>query len=309
MNPFIKHAVAGSILMGSLGWAVAHADLNFGVNALRGSADATTAWSEMGKFLSAEIGEPVNLLPLKVTDVVAEVKKEGIDLVLANPMQMVQLKTLANATPLVSLNTKSGVRFAGVIFARKDSGISHASDLKGKKIATMPKAAAGGYIFQVFHLFQKGIDIRKDFAAVRQVQKQDDIVAMVQKSLVDVGFVRSGLLEAMAQEGKITMEEFVIVDQRFDDKFSLVHTTALYPEWYIAATEKTHPTMIHKVKTALLKVSPSSEAAKAAQINGFVEPLGLDELRTVAETIQNTMEPAPSSTPSTTSTVPTGIRR
>jgi phosphonate transport system substrate-binding protein len=172
MNRLVKRSVTGIILMGSLGWAVAHADLNFGVNALRGSADATATWSELGKFLSAEIGEPVNLLPLKVTDVVAEVKKEKIDLVLANPVQMVQLQMLANATPLVSLNTKNGVRFAGVIFARKDSGISKAHDLKGKKIAAMPKAAAGGYIFQAFHLFQKGVDIRKDFAAVRQVQSK-----------------------------------------------------------------------------------------------------------------------------------------
>lgn len=308
MNPFIKRSVVSVALLVSLGLSMAQADLRFGVNALRGSADAVATWSELGKFLSAEVGEPIHLLPIKVTDVVAQVKNEGIDLVLANPVQMVQLQTLANATPLVSLHTKNGTRFAGVIFARKDSGISQISDLKGKKVATMPKSAAGGYLFQAFHLLQKGFDVRRDFVAVQQVQKQDDIVTMVQKGLVDVGFIRSGLLEAMAKEGKITMEDFVVVDQHRDEKFPFAHTTVLYPEWYIAATDKTNPAVLQKVKAALLKVVPTSEAATAANINGFVDPLGLSELKAAVEAIKSSTENATATAPSTAPTTVTKIR-
>ena len=93
----------------------------------------------------------------------------------------------------------------------------------------------------------------------------------------DAGFIKSGLLEAMAKEGKVSMDNFEIVDKQ-DDGFAHVHSTILYPEWYMSAGPEVDGDSKAKLKSALLKLKTSDKAASNAKIVGFVEPLSLDEL-------------------------------
>jgi ABC-type phosphate/phosphonate transport system substrate-binding protein len=266
--------------------SVVYAEINFGVNAIRGANEALTTWGELGKYLSAEVGQPVNIVPLKVTDLVAEVVLKDIRFVLVQPVQMVYLQEIFHATPLVSLNSPLGPRFAGVIIAKKGSGITHAEALKGKKVVGMSKTAAAGYMLQAYHLLQQGIDVHKDFASFQQAQKQDDLVVLVQKGIADAAFVRSGLLEDMEKEGKLKVADFEIVDQKSGDNFAPVHTTVLYPEWYVAATAKTDVALAQRVKAALLRLTSTTEAARVARINGFVEPLALDEWKALVAALR-----------------------
>jgi ABC-type phosphate/phosphonate transport system substrate-binding protein len=263
-----------------------HAQINFGVNALRGANEALTTWGELGKYLSAELGQPVHIVPLKVMDLVAEVVLKDIRFALVNPVQMVHMQEIFQATPLVSLNSPLGPRFAGVIIAKKGSGITHAEALKGKKVVGMSKTAAAGYMLQAYHLLKRGIDVHKDFASFQQAQKQDDLVMLVQKGVADAAFVRSGLLEDMEKEGKLKVADFEVVDQKSGDNFAPVHTTVLYPEWYVAATAKTDVALAQRVKAALLRLTSTTEVARIARINGFVEPLALDEWKSVVAALR-----------------------
>jgi ABC-type phosphate/phosphonate transport system substrate-binding protein len=180
---------------------------------------------------------------------------------------------------MVNVTTnEAGPYFAGLIITKKGSGITKASDLRGKKVRGLSKASAGGYIFQAYHLLQQGIDVHKD-CDFQQVHKQDDVVMLVQKGLVDAGFVRTGTLEAMEKEGKIRLEDFEVVAPRSDGNFPFPHTTALYPDWYITAMPDMDAALAAQVKAALLKLGPASEAVKAAQIRGFVEPLPIEPMK------------------------------
>jgi ABC-type phosphate/phosphonate transport system substrate-binding protein len=269
------------VLLLSVTQSIGHAEISFGVNAPRGANEALATWGELGKYLSAEVGQPVQIVPLKVSDLVAEVVLKDIRFVLVQPVQMVYLQDIFHATPLVSLNSPLGPRFAGVIIAKKGSGITHAESLKGKKVVGMSKTAAAGYMLQAYHLLKRGIDVHKDFASFQQAQKQDDLVMLVQKGIADAAFVRSGLLEDMEKEGKLKVADFEIIDQKSGDNFAPVHTTVLYPEWYVAATAKTDAALAQRVKAALLRLTSTTEAARVARINGFVEPLALDEWKAV----------------------------
>jgi len=133
----------------------------------------------------------------------------------------------------------------------------------------------------VYYLRQQGIDAYKDLANYKQGDKQDDLVMMVQRGLLDAAFIRTGVLESMEKEGRIKIDDFVIVDQRHDDNFSLLHTTPLYPEWYVSAMPNVDTAVVQKMKTALLKLAPAMPAAKTANINGFVAALPLDTMKAV----------------------------
>jgi ABC-type phosphate/phosphonate transport system substrate-binding protein len=147
------------------------------------------------------------------------------------------------------------------------------------------KEAAGAYLFQTYHLYQKGIDPHKDFASLREGQEQDDLVLAVQLGLIDVAFIRSGLLETMEREGKIKIADFVIVDERTGDGFEFVHSTDLYPEWYLSALPRVPAAVQATVQVAALQLTSDMPAARAARVRGFLEPLPLDGMQKVLKAL------------------------
>jgi ABC-type phosphate/phosphonate transport system substrate-binding protein len=265
----------------------AQAGVSVGVIAPRGELIAMKEWSAFGKYLSAQIGDTVEIKPFAPRDLMSAAADKQVNFVLANPTQAIVLQDVHKATPLATLNMPSGSQFAGVIVAKKGSGITKAEDLKGKKVMSLKfRTAAGAYTFQTYHLMQKGIDPHKDFASFQEGKKQDDLVLAVKAGVIDAAFVRSGLLESMAQEGKIKLDEFEIVDQRTGDGLPELHTTALYPELYLYSLNGTDAGVTGKVKAASLKLTAGDEAAKDAKIAGFVEPVPLDNMKAALKALR-----------------------
>ena len=271
----------GVIVMLTIGASLGHATIRIGVNAHRGPEYVKERWSELGRYLSKKLGEPVEIHPLRVASLISDVKRKRVDFVFSNPVQAVVLNAYLRTAPMVTLNTNAGSHFAGVIVARKNSGLTKSRDLIGKKVVSMRfKTAAGGYIFQTYHLLQQGIDPHQHFASIKQLRSQDRLVQTVRKGIADAAFVRSGLLEKMAKAGKIKMDDFVVIDHRDpNNKVPFVHTTQAYPEWYISAMPKTDEGIVKRMTSALLALSANSPAAQTAKIKGFIKPLPLNNLQ------------------------------
>jgi len=276
----IKHIIAFTLMALIAFSGVAYAkDVKIGVIAPRGALKTMKKWGDIGKYLTAETGNKVQIVPLAASKIVDAVSAGQVQYMFANPVIAVILKEKNKSVPIATVNRKSGKYFAGVIISKKGSGITKAADTKGKKaMAFKFKKSAAAYVFQVKHLKDKGIDPHKDFASFKEAKKQDDIVLAVKGGLIDVGFVKSGLLEAMEKEGKIKISDFEIVDQA-SDKLKQVHTTILYPQWTITANADADPAITASIKSALLKMTPDTSASKSAKIRGFVEPLSLDALQ------------------------------
>ncbi|MFV1977546.1 MAG: phosphate/phosphite/phosphonate ABC transporter substrate-binding protein [Candidatus Scalindua sp.] len=254
-------------------------DVKLGIQAPRGALKAMKKWGDIGKYLTEKTGNKVVLVPLNPSKTVDAVSSGQVQYMLSNPVLAVVLKEKNKSVPIATVNRKSGKYFAGVIISKKGSGITKAEHTKGKKgMAFKFKKSAAAYVFQVKHLMDKGIDPHKDFSSFTEAKKQDDIVLAVKAGLIDVGFVKSGLLEAMAKEGKIKVSDFEIVDQ-VSDSLKQVHSTTLYPQWTMTANADADPAVTSSIKAALLKLTPSDGASKAAKIRGFVEPLSLEELQ------------------------------
>jgi ABC-type phosphate/phosphonate transport system substrate-binding protein len=180
---------------------------------------------------------------------------------------------------LATLKKKNGAQFAGVIVVRKNSGITKSENLRGKKVIALGKKAAGGYVFQAYHLSQKGINPETDFKQLRRAKKQDDMVLAVKAGVMDAAFIRSGILEAMHKEGKININDFAIVDERSGDGLALRHTTQLYPEFYLMKMPKTSNGKAEKVRQLSVNMKADSKAAQTAKIVGFVDPVDMSSMK------------------------------
>lgn len=274
-----KIIIIGAFIASLIGVGVASAaEIKVGVMAPRGALKAMKRWGELGNYLSAETGSPVKIVPLKPGETVAAVADGSVDYMLSNPVLAVALKHKLGAETLATMKKKSGVEFAGVIIAKQGNGISKASDLKGKKVMGFKfKRSAAAYVFQVKHLMDQGIDPHKDFAVFKEAKKQDDIVLAVKSGIFDAGFVKSGLLESMEKEGKVSLSDFTIIDKQ-NDSLPHVHSTRLYPEWCMSASQSAKAEDKAKIKAALLKMDASNPASQKANIIGFVDALSLDAL-------------------------------
>jgi ABC-type phosphate/phosphonate transport system substrate-binding protein len=263
------------------------ADLKLGVLAPRGELKASARWQAFAEYLSDSLSKTVVLVPLPPAQVLAAADSGKIDYLLSHSPHTVYVQEKLGAKVLATLNTKAGPRFGGVIIAKKDSGITTAEDLRGKRVMSLKfKAAAGAYIFQTYHLTKKGLDPHKDFASLREGKKQDDLVLAVRNGLIDAAFIRTGLLENMQREGKVKIDDFEIVDRHNSDGFPLVYSTELYPEWCLTALPGADPGDADKITRAALGLTPDMAPAARARIKGFVEPVSLDGIKQALKALQ-----------------------
>ena len=265
-----------SFLFLSLYVASAQADLTLLVNAPRSPIKAQKKWSGVAQHLSDAIGEKIKIVALPPGATDKQAKSGKIDLMIVNPVMSTLVAHRYDGELLATVKRSGSSTFGGVILSKKGSGITKAEDLRGKDIMTYKKASAAAYIFQLYHLKEKGIT-ESDFGSMRISKRQDDIVLAVRAGVVDAGFVKTGLLEAMAKEGKISLDDFEIVDQR-SEGFANVHSTILYPEWYLLATSDKAKKLSSELKQTAQNLTPEHSAAKKAKINGFVKPLSTKDL-------------------------------
>ncbi len=255
----------------------AAAQLRFGVISPH-DADAVVPWESMESYFSQALGMPVRIVRHPPNRIGQEFVAGKLSVALVNPVTAVELIESGSAVAIGTLKANGIPYFAGTIVARRDRHIATLADLKGKDVLAYQKSSAGAYIFQLYHLLQNGIDPFKDLKSLRHNNKQDDIVLAVYEGRIDAGFVRTGIIEALAAKGKIKLNELIVVDERRDG-LSYRHTTALYPERFLLVSTRMDETLRNRVTRAALSLKPGDPAARAAGIDGFVKPLGLEKVR------------------------------
>lgn len=257
--------------------ASAQAELTLLVNAPRSPIEAQKKWAGVAEHFSEVSGETIKIVavPPNKTDDIA--RSGTADFMILNPVMSTLVAHRYDGELLANVERGSGgSKIGGVILSKKGLGITKSADLRGKTVMAYKKASAAAYIFQMHHLKAQGIT-ESDFASIRIAKRQDDIILAVRAGIIDVGFVKTGLLEVMAKEGKINLDDFEIVDQR-SEGFANVHSTILYPEWYLLATSKEGKKHASKITRAAITLSADQDAAKKAKINGFIEPISTKNL-------------------------------
>ncbi len=259
--------------------------VRFGITSQRPATITKERWSEIGNYLSTSMNCKVEIVPIPIAHVYRNVAENNVDFVLANPNEMMLLKYRQHAQILASLNGQQGPLFGGLIVVKRGSGIKKIEDLNQKSVGALGQQSAGGYLFQVHLMAEKGLYPRRQYG-VLMAETQDEALSILKSGKVSAAFIRTGILESMATEGKIQLDEYVVLAERKDPTFLLQHTTELYPEHYVLALPHVSKELEVNFKTALLKLTPADAATQKANIKGFIEPLSTASLENVMKPLQ-----------------------
>ena len=251
--------------------------LRFGVLAFRYQAETLQRWQPVADYLSQQIPtHNVVIEPFNYPELEQAVRQRRVDLVLTQPAHYVALSVRENlysplATVVESEMGHDVTSFGGVIVTQSQNDtIRSMTDLRSKRIAASSRESLGGYEAQAFELLKVGIQ-QSDFALVEMVQ-QDAVIEAVLARRVDAGFVRSGLIEQMAREGKVRLSDLRVITARDVPDYPVSLSTRLYPQWALAAMPWLAPRVSKQVARAVLALPEDGEVARAARISGFTIP-------------------------------------
>lgn len=272
-------SVTGLLLLLCLMSANSFAEITIGVLAKRGPEVVQERWSSLGEKLSQELGQKVVFKPLKFVEIDDFCENDPGSYLFANSWLYVKAKHKYGAKAIATMSDKhAGPYFGGVIFVRKNSPIKNLSDLKGKKLMCAKFSSAGGWLFQKDEIINSGINPEKDLELLLEGKTHDEVVYAVKDGRVDVGTVRTNILERMQREGKISMDEFRILNQKHYEEFPEVVSTPLYPEWPIAALKSADPAISQKLKYALLSIPADDKSLQNSNVDKFIDPLNYHEM-------------------------------
>ncbi len=255
--------------------------LRIGVLAKRGHENCLKKWKGTAHFLTSRVqGYEFSIVPLDFQEIERAVRQKSVEFLLANPAIYVTLENKYGLSRIATLKnrrlSKIITRFGGVIFCRKNRrDIRRIKDLRGKSFMAVSSTSLGGWYAAWKFLLDHHIDPRHDFSHFSFGQTHDAVVLAVKEGRVDAGTVRTDILERMASEGKISLNDFRIMGAKDlkETGFPFVYTTRLYPEWPFAKLPHVAPRLAEKVAIALLKMEPDDTAALDAKYAGWTIPL------------------------------------
>lgn len=174
------------------------------------------------------------------------------------------------------------MRYGAVIFTRSDARLLALTELKGKTLAAVSPQAFGGFQMAWREFRRQNMDPFTDLSKIQFMGfPQDAIVEAVLAGRVDAGTVRSGLLEAMAREGRLDLKEIHVLQANIQYDFPFQISSTLYPEWPFAALPGTTKSVNEKVLGALLQTQDRAIARKFGLHDSWSAPLSYADARSL----------------------------
>ncbi|HEY9080925.1 sensor histidine kinase [Magnetovibrio sp.] len=265
----------------NLCWAqtLAKVDVKIAVLAFRGKAEAMQQWQPTADYLSDHVsGRVFSIVPLTLTEMQRAVETEAVDFILTNPGNYVAHEAAHGVARIATIrpNTHQKTDSLGAtIFTRNvDNGIETLRDLKGKRFMAIRENAFGGFQMAWREMQAEGINPFKDLADLIFVGfPQDKVVDGVLAGDADAGTVRAGVLENLAENGKVKLSSLRILNPQDIHGFPFALSTRLYPEWPFAKLKNTPEMLSQQVVIALLGMPIDHPAAVAGNYAGWTVPL------------------------------------
>lgn len=268
----------GLLLVSLSAGALARPVLTLGVFAFRPKPLMAHQYQPLIDYLGQQVPAAEFRLAVLTQDEMEQALTAGkLDLVFTNPSHFVVLRHMKQLTgamaTLVALEKGQPTSMlGGVILARADrNDIQWLADLREKRIAVPGVKYLGGYQTQAYEAMQTGIDLQNE-ASLRVMGSHDNVIQALLEGTVDVGFVRTGIIEAMTREGRLPNGRLKVINRQQPPDFPYAVSTRLYPEWAFAALPHVDQHIVRDIARALLRIEPDSPVAKAADIHGFIAP-------------------------------------
>ncbi len=249
-----------------------------GVLAHRGDELARKRWQPTFDFLSHSLKDhSLTVMPLSLQGMSAALDEGNLDLVLTNPGNFQRLTVAYKLEPVVSLRTersgkpRTGNRLGAVIFVRSDNAsVRGLADLRSKRLGAVAPDAFGGFKVAADTLLRNGVNPWRDLDAIEYFGfPQDKIVAAVLKGDIDAGTVRTGVIESMVLQGKLSPSDIRVVNTVRIPGFELALSTDLFPEWVLGASPNVPETLKREIAIRLLSLQDDHPAVLSGNYAGW----------------------------------------
>jgi diguanylate cyclase (GGDEF)-like protein len=259
-----------------------------GITAFRDKSATFAEWQPTMDYLSARIpGARFEVVPLNLPEFEGALQSKSLDFLITNPQHYIAVEFKYAVSRVATLVKSEGGKivnhFGAVIFTRADSDIQSLRQIKGKRVAATDKTSFAAYLIQYDLLLEQGIDLETDCQTQYMGFPQDLSVRAVLDGRADVGFARSGLLESMAQEGKLDLKQLHVLNQDSHTDFPFLLSSPLYPEWPLAAAPHVSFDITNQVVAALLLMPAGAEAAKKGRYYRWSTPVEYQSVQSLMQ--------------------------
>lgn len=299
--------IAGLLILLLLGLAPAGAQTGgdrvarIGVLAFRGAEAARARWQPLADYLGASVnGWRFVVVPVTLVSAQDKIRAKELDFLVTNPGHYVTLAGDHGLSVLATRERRESGKATGLltygtaIVTRADGEIRALDELRGRRLAAVSPEAFGGFQMAWFELRRQNIDAFSDLQSIRFMGfPQDAIVTAVLEGEVDAGVVRSGLLENLAAEGRLSLGDLRVLGGNQQLEYPYRVSGHLYPEWPFTALPGIDKRLREGVARALL----DSQNPEAARAHGLIDiwsaPLSYESVRRLTDAFANRFAPAP----------------
>ncbi|MFZ5537552.1 MAG: PhnD/SsuA/transferrin family substrate-binding protein [Pseudomonadota bacterium] len=265
--------------------------VSIGILSVRPLAQTQMQWAPLADHLGPRLGVDVTVRAFDYAHLEDAISRREVDFVLTNPAHYVLLAHRYGLTsPLGSLLLREQGRpvmaFGGVIFTRADSRIMTLRDIPGHRVAAPFLGSFGGYQLQAFEMLRAGLTPPRGEDLIETDMPHDRVVEAVLDGRAEVGFVRTGVLDALADEGRIDLSELRVLNRQDLPHFPFISSTRLYPEWAFVALPHVDQDLARRMTAALLDLPHDGEIARRLGIWGFTIPMDYEPVRTLLRVLR-----------------------
>lgn len=253
--------------------------VKIGILASREGSDILPkTWSDSAQYLSTLFpSHQFTILPLNFEEMKKSIEKGEIEFIITNPVYAIQLEQSYGLGRIATLSPRYKEHYyseyGSVIFTKVDAKIENYSDLKGKKVGAVSPHSFGGYLLGIKELNNPSLTKNITF-----LQTHYNVAKAVLEGRVDVGIVRTDVLERMQDEGILKLSDVKILGAKQHPNFPFVSSTELYPEWILAKAPHTSEYLTNEVLSTLLKLSSFPKVTQAFRLK---TPLDYSKIHTM----------------------------
>ncbi|MBF0471960.1 MAG: PhnD/SsuA/transferrin family substrate-binding protein, partial [Gammaproteobacteria bacterium] len=253
--------------------------VEIGVLSHRGDDLTLAHWQPTADYLTTAVaGFEFEIIPLHFSRINEAVELEFVDFLLVNPGIYVVLEVSHGISRLATLNNRVGDQnlnqFGSAIITRSDrDDINTLEDLRRKRFLAVDERSLGGFQMAWGELLEAGIDPYRHFSQLEFSGNHDSVVLAVAAGEADAGTVRTNILERMAAELAIDLQQFKVIHPIGEGNFPFVRSTRLFPEWPLSKLKHTPSALAQQVAVALLNMPAQHPAAEAGNYGGWTVPL------------------------------------
>lgn len=273
------------------GIANASETLTLGVLATQDKTVVEQRFRPVSEYLSSQLSNTrIELKVLGQKELESALFQNELDLLLTDPSHYLVLRSQSSLTgAIATLITTNGHQntssMGGVIFTLHDRTIDELAAIRGLRVSTANPNALGSFYAQAYELLKHGINAQNDLD-VLPMQTDEAVIQAVLTGRADLGFVRTGTLEALFSTGKIKPEQLNIINQQNLSSFPYTLSTRLYPDWPFIALPHVKDSTLRNISAALFRFNRMPGDNQGSNIAGFSLPADYLPVETLARELR-----------------------